>query len=475
MSNLVNFKAKYQYVNLKSCGSYLSAELHNIPTPQWKNTNKDRFSRWHCAACQQDQQFIDEVVSIVKKTHFTTSQKTCSISLQSLVAPPSECCPSPLTKHLIAIARILYHSYGIKILQVDDMKSPQTMVVIWACDNPWLNPEQPYLVQSRKEGFLTDCTLKFGEKLYPVHRTVLAAKSLYFQKMFKSNWKEAELGATIPIIMEGVEEKSVEMLLDYFYTGELDLKDASITRIDNLVSLSSYFYLPHLQQLCFEHLCKSVNVGKFKEYFALARRYNHGELAFAITVHSIKEVTPDNFVELIQAGKSEHIMNIEIYATAALTKYINEIDYEPCGFGKSTKLKDFEKILDAIIKTRLVFLLPPLIAQMRKVLFTPAYRAELEKLIEYLALTCEYQTRFDWLPESIPSDFIDMLYGEVLDSIRSRGTDLYKNYFTPSLIEECFKVAEKYQLKMLKTISNSMLQALTIQVNPDLRQQKTSD
>ncbi len=333
MANLVDFDSKFKFVNLKK-GLSLCEELDKMPTQQWKNEHPSLAAQWVKEAFQLDKKFIDMVVGTIKKTHFKTHQVTGSVSLEAVEPPYIGSCPSP--EHLTVIAKILYHSYGIEIQKVDDKKSPDIMVVTWHRDNQWLNPESPSLVQSRKEGFRTDCTLKFGEKLYPVHGTVLAAKSLYFQKMFKSNCKEAELGATIPIIMEAVEEKSVEMLLDYFYTGELDLKDASITRIDNLVNLSSYFNLPYLEQLCFEHLCKSVNAGNLKEYIALARHYNHKELESAIAQHIENEVTPDNFAELIQLGKSENIENLEAYCTAGLTEQIKKIEEEPSGFKKST-------------------------------------------------------------------------------------------------------------------------------------------
>ncbi len=459
MSNLVNFDAKFKFVNLKRefC---LYSELVNIPTQQWKNANYDGHYYWASKAFGGDSEFIQMVVSTVKQTHFTIGQVTCCISLQSLLPPPLESCPSPLMKHLIVIAQLLYRSYGIEIQQVDDMKSPQTMAVTWHRDHPWLNPSSPYLIQLRKERFRTDCTLQFGKRLFPVHGTVLAAKSLYFEKMFKSPCKEAELGAIIPIIMEAVEEKSVEMLLDYFYIGILDLKEASITQIDNLVNFSSYFTLPHLEQICFEHLCKSVNADNLKEFIALARHYKHKELESALVQHIEKEVTPDNFEQLIQLGKSENIEDLVVSCTAGITELIKKIDYEPMGFGKSARLKYFVKFLDAIIATHSSLMLAPLIARMREVLSHPGYGTHLEKLIEYLTLTCEYQTHFDWLPSSIPNGLMTMkdeLCQDILRSIKLRGTSQYEDHFSWSLIEECLEVAKKYQLEEIKKISISVL------------------
>jgi hypothetical protein len=245
MSNYIDFSLPFRFIDLKSMNTNVDSRLYKLFTGYISYKNQEWISRASTAASK----FVEMVVATVKQTHVTRHQPTCNISLNSLLKPPSDSCEFSQTQHLAIIAQMLYRSHGIEIQQVDDDKSPQNIVVTWHRDNPWLNPASPCLVKSRKEGFRTDCTLKFGEKLFPVHGIVLAAKSPYFEKMFKSKCNEAELGATIPIVMEAVEEKSVEMLLDYFYTGELDLKEASITRIDNLANLSSYFDLPLIKSM----------------------------------------------------------------------------------------------------------------------------------------------------------------------------------------------------------------------------------
>lgn len=459
MSNLVNFDANFKLVNLKR-GFSLDGELGKIPTKQWKNTNSILANQWVYEAFQKDGKFIEMVVSTVKEMHFIAHQSNCSISLNSLVQPPLTSCKSPQTNHLIVVAQALYRSYGIEVKQVDDLENPHTMVVTWHRDNQWLNPPTPYLVQSRKEGFRTDCTLKFGEKLYPVHGAVLAAKSSYFEKMFKSDGDEAKFGAIIPISMRAVEEKSVEMVLDYFYTGELDLKEASITRIDDLLNFSSHFELPHLEQLCFEHLCKSVNAGNLKKYIAFARHYKNKELELALAQHVAREVTIENFAELIRLGKSEKIENLDTYCMAGIKQQIKRIDYEECGFGRSTQLQTFVKFFDAAIETQSSFMLPLLINQIRKVHSHPGYGTHLEKLIQYLSVVCQYETKFNWLPESMQKDLSALkneLYNDVLRSITDRGTDMYKTHFKRDLFEECKQVAKQHKLEKLETASREIL------------------
>lgn len=474
-TNLVNFNVNFKFVNLKS-ELFLFSALADIPTQEWKNRNYSADISWAGKALGPDQEFIQMVVNKVKNTFSTTNDETCSISLETLLSPPSGCCLSPQIRHLTIIAQLLYRSYGIEIKQVDDMQSPKNMTVSWHLDHPLLNPPSPYLIKSRKEGFRTDCTLKFGAKLFPVHGTVLAARSPYFEKMFKNSaYPEAQLGAVIPVIMEGVAENSFEVLLDYFYTGKLDLKNASIQHIDDLVNFSSYFALPHLEQICIVHLCSSVNADNLKEYITLARHYQHEELESALIEHVQKEVTPDNLESLFLFATTEKIEGLSEICITGIEKQIQKIDYEPCGFGGSIHLEEFKKFLDVSIKCKSSSTLFAIIAQMRETLSHPGYGTHLEKLIEYLALVCEYQPRFDWLSIKSTNDIHTMkdeLYQEVIGSLKQRDTELYESHFSWHLMAECLSVAKAYQFE---DITNICLPVLCKQIQKNLEDPQLFD
>ena len=458
MVNLVDFK--FEFFSLKSESS-LASELINIPTQQWKNQYNNWAESWVNSCLMSDPDFIQMVVSTVKKTYFTTQSETCCVSLKSLSSPPAGCCPAPMTQHLMVIAKMLYHSYGIEIRQVDNMESPQTIHVSWHRDASWLNPNSLYLAKMRKEAFRTDCTLKFGDKLFPVHSTALIPKSLYFERMFKSGCKEAQMNATIPIIMEGIEEKSVEMLLDYFYTGELNLTGASLEQIDNLVNFSSYFVLPHLEQLCFEYLCYSVHPSNLKDYIDFARYYGHEELESALVKHVKKEIHVDNVEQMLLLAKTENNERLSVTCNTAIIAAIQKIDYEPMGCGRSKNLKIFIKFLDLSIKSKSTPMLVSIIGRMRVVLNHPGYGTFLEKHIEYLALVCEYEPRFDWFSMSSVNDITTMkteLIQEVVESIKWWGTELNNKRVNWPLIEECLALANKFNLPPVKMACEKLKQ-----------------
>ncbi|HEX2579752.1 MAG TPA: BTB/POZ domain-containing protein [Rhabdochlamydiaceae bacterium] len=277
MANLVDFK--FKLVNLKQDFD-LSEALKNIPSWQYKHI-AERLN-WEYECKNQDPAFIQKVVAAVKKAQF--SHQSCCISLESIAKPSSGYYHDPFIQHLRIIAQMLY-SYGIEVKHIDNEKPPQTITVTWHPDAHWLNPTTDFMINARKEEFRTDCILKFGEKCFKVHSTVLSAKSPVFKAMFQNQRKEAEHGAVIPIVMETFEEKSAKILVDYFYTGELKLEGTSVKQIGNLVNFSDQYHMPHLEQLCFEHLCKSVNADTKDEYIALAKHYQNEELETSIIEH----------------------------------------------------------------------------------------------------------------------------------------------------------------------------------------------
>jgi hypothetical protein len=473
MANLVDFNATFRLVNLKGCCDLLT-QLIYLPTTEWKNKNFDEAKRWEEEALYADQAFIQKIVNTVKNIQFI--QESCCFSLESLPTPPVDCCRSPCIQHLCIIAQILYRSYGIEVQQIDDKYPPKTMTVRWHRDAHWLNPVTPFQIKARKEKFRTDCTLQFGEELFPIHSTVLATKSSVFEKMFQSEFKEAKWGTVIKIVMKGFEEQSVKMLLDYFYTGELELSDASVTRIDNLINFSDQYNMPHLQQLCFEHLCKSVKADNLREYIALARHYQHEELEKALIEHIGVEVTVDNFDQLMELGNADKLGDcFTLNCLWRISQQIKKIDYEPFGPGGSIRLNEFRKFLDMAFKWQGSLMVFTSIGQMQKVLSHPGYSPLLEKLIEYLALVCEYQSRLEaegnWLQKgenNIQTMKNELLKNKrVVELIKTSGSKHTYEHIgeTPiidpidlRLIEKCLTVATTYKLEEITSSCAAVLE-----------------
>lgn len=104
----------------------------------------------------------------------------------------------------------------------------------------------------RNEIFV-DTTLEFGNEEVKVHRAVLAAASDYFKSMFAGALKESWSHEKIRI--NEVDVKSFKTLIEYSYTGNVDvnqknvlilLKTADLLQFDSVRHLCSEFLVAEL-------------------------------------------------------------------------------------------------------------------------------------------------------------------------------------------------------------------------------------
>ncbi|XP_057311311.1 kelch-like protein 20 [Hydractinia symbiolongicarpus] len=83
--------------------------------------------------------------------------------------------------------------------------------------------------QHRKENTkLCDVVLQVNKKKYPTHRSVLAACSPYFLAMFNGDMKES---AEKTIVLKDVKEDIIELIIDFVYTGNLNVNIENVESI----------------------------------------------------------------------------------------------------------------------------------------------------------------------------------------------------------------------------------------------------
>ncbi|XP_072019666.1 actin-binding protein IPP-like [Amphiura filiformis] len=85
----------------------------------------------------------------------------------------------------------------------------------------------------RKQDTLCDVTIKIGKRTFRAHRAVLAASSSYFMGMFTRGFAESHQDE---ITIEG-NAAIFESLLQFAYTGELDITD--VTAYD-IIAMANY-------------------------------------------------------------------------------------------------------------------------------------------------------------------------------------------------------------------------------------------
>ncbi|XP_074179769.1 kelch-like protein 4 [Rhinolophus sinicus] len=104
-----------------------------------------------------------------------------------------------------------------------------------------------------KEKQLCDVLLIAGHLRIPAHRLVLSAVSDYFAAMFTNDVLEAKQEE---VKMEGVDPNALNSLVQYAYTGVLQLKEDTI---ENLLSAACLLQLTQVIEVCSNFLIKQLH------------------------------------------------------------------------------------------------------------------------------------------------------------------------------------------------------------------------
>ena len=89
-----------------------------------------------------------------------------------------------------------------------------------------------------REQIFVDTTLVFGNYEVKVHRAVLAAASQYFKSMFAGSLKESWSHERIEI--HEVDPHIVEKLIEYSYTGKIEINQENVLKILQTVDLLQF-------------------------------------------------------------------------------------------------------------------------------------------------------------------------------------------------------------------------------------------
>ncbi|XP_059156574.1 kelch-like protein 25 [Physella acuta] len=114
----------------------------------------------------------------------------------------------------------------------------------------------------------TDTVLVVGDCSFPCHRTVLAAMSAYFCAMFSSGMRESHDKV---ITLKGILPVHFEKVLDFLYTGDIEL---SYDYVVDLLQISSMYQIQALQLICEKFLAKDLCVQNCIFNWKIAVSYN---------------------------------------------------------------------------------------------------------------------------------------------------------------------------------------------------------
>lgn len=155
------------------------------------------------------------------------------------------------------------------------------------------------LDNARKEGELTDVTMRVEGQTFPAHRCVLAASSQFFHGLFTNDMKEKS--ASI-VNIEGIPVSVMNELLSYLYTGEVQMSEANV---DDLIASANYLLLPRLKNIACKFKERHMSATNCVATFLYAEKYDCKELKTYAG-----ELIKQNFATV---GKSKEFVQISCH------------------------------------------------------------------------------------------------------------------------------------------------------------------
>ena len=192
---------------------------------------------------------------------------------------------------------------------------------------------------------LCDVTLKVGDRELEAHRSVLAACSPYFLAMFNGELKESTQRV---VTLKGLKYKILEILVEFAYTGILDI---NIDNVQTILSAASLLQFPEVAEICgqfLEHQLEPSNCIGIRKYAE-----DHNCLKFLPVA---EKYIMDNYKQILQSEEF-HLLSLNLLLKLVSSCSLN-IHYE-------------EQVYNGVIKwirhdmPERGYLLPKLLAHVR--------------------------------------------------------------------------------------------------------------
>uniref|UniRef100_A0A8C3GBG6 Kelch-like family member 5 n=1 Tax=Cyclopterus lumpus TaxID=8103 RepID=A0A8C3GBG6_CYCLU len=205
---------------------------------------------------------------------------------------------------------------------------------------------------------LCDVVLVVGDRRIPAHRLVLSSVSDYFAAMFTSDVREAKQDE---VKMEGVDSDALWVLVQYAYTGRLDLREDTI---ESLLSASCLLQLSAVVQACCSFLMKQLHPSNCLGIRSYADAQGCNDLQRAAHAY-----TMEHFLQVV-GGQEFLLLPVEEMERLITSDDVNVPDEETVVTSLLTWVRH-----DADVRQRH---LPLLLAHIRLPLLQPQFLADLE-------------------------------------------------------------------------------------------------
>ncbi|XP_053325790.1 actin-binding protein IPP [Spea bombifrons] len=111
-----------------------------------------------------------------------------------------------------------------------------------------------------------DVQIQIGERVFGLHKLVLAASSPYFSALFAGGMKESSNDV---VQIQGVEPSSFELLLDFIYTGSVKITSGNV---QELMTAADMLQLSLVVELCCDFLKEQIDPANCVGFFQFSEQ-----------------------------------------------------------------------------------------------------------------------------------------------------------------------------------------------------------
>lgn len=209
------------------------------------------------------------------------------------------------------------------------------------------------LFQLKENEKLCDIILKVGDDSVKAHRVVLAAASPYFHAMFTGDMLESRQDE---VALYGVEFKALELLINYCYSGKIEI---TTKNAQSLLVTASLLQLIQVKDACVEFFQERLHPNNCLGILNFAEAFSCQSLSQAADAYTVQ-----NF---------KHVVNSEEFCTLSYENMSKLLTRE------DLNIRSEEQVFEAVMKwikkdeeDRKVFL-PNLLKNVRLALLSPQY------------------------------------------------------------------------------------------------------
>jgi len=144
----------------------------------------------------------------------------------------------------------------------------------------------------REQQLLCDVVLLAENQSFHAHRSLLASSSDYFRAMFASEMRESHENN---ISLFGVTSRGLKCVLDFVYTGKLEI---SLENIECLLQAASHLQVAEVLEFCNRFLCSEITKENCVEIGQIANTFSLKPVDFKVNVFML-----ENFSDVADFNK----------------------------------------------------------------------------------------------------------------------------------------------------------------------------